>query len=682
MILLRIRMLYILPMLLLLVSGLIVCPVWGQKAALPRAKAPLLLLDFEGVDNIKQWSGLNCESTTKHFSNGTSAMSFTMPKWKQGDNQWPSTILDWNNGKGYSTKDWSHYAVVTCDVWVEGNESADIALELRDKPDQNGWAAHYIILPNKKNTIEVFLQDIKEVNLTNIRRIMFFSTSPPRSFTITVDNFRLLPGQRDQLADFDLIYPNYRELIFPRVKDIKVSVGVNPAEYDVNPNMLALRVTAVAGNIQVSGKKSINGNEALVLVPAEKLPAGVVQLSAAVINTANGKKVANRKWVLRKITQSQVASFKTYIDENNNTIADGKPFFPLGWYDDASIGHLNEIIDSPFNCILNYGTNLKPKDYMLKYMDKMQQHGLKLIYCMNDVYPTATYLKDKAWEGIKGNENIVPAVIKAYRTHPAILAWYLNDEIPRALAPKMKNYYMDVRNADPNHPCYIVLCNMSELKYFPDTTDIMGVDPYPIPSNPITTVSQWMDDANVSVHGHKPTWLVPQAFAWYQYGAINPNRGHVPSAEELKTGRAPTYDESRCMTYLALTHGAKGLIYYCYYDLRVLPHYKEIWTGMKKLGQEVKTLSPVLLSPSDLGTVAYTPSKSPIHTKLKQCDGKLYLIAVNAGNTPCTVTFDIKKKLGTLASVMFENRDIRDIQGTKLTDNFKPLEVHVYDLGK
>jgi len=668
--------------LLLLAFSLPICPVWGQKAALPRAKAPLLLLDFEGVDGVKDWTGIKCESTTNHFSNGTSAMSFTIPKWVQGADQWPSVILDWNKGKGYSTKDWSHYAKVTCDVWIEGNESADIALELRDKPDQNGWAAHYTILPNQKNTIEVFLQDIKEVNLTNIRRMLFFTSSPPRSFTITVDNFRLLPGQRDQLADFDLVYPNYRELVFPKVKAIKVSVGVNPAEYDINPNRLALEVTAVSGKIRVSSKKPVIGNASVVMVPTAKLPVGVVQLSAAVVNTTNGKKVADRKWVLRKITQSQVASFKTYIDENNNTITYGKPFFPLGWYDDASLGHLNEIIDSPFNCILNYGTNLKPKDYMLKYMDIMQQHGLKLIYCMNDVYPTATYLKHKGWEGIKGNEKIVPAVVKAYRTHPAILAWYLNDEIPRTLAPRMKNYYMGVRNADPNHPGYIVLCNMSELKYFPDTTDIMGVDPYPVPSSPVTTVSQWMDDANASVRGHKPTWLVPQAFAWYQYGAINPNRGHIPSTEELKTGRAPTYEESRCMTYLALTHGAKGLIYYCYYDLRVLPQYKEIWAEMKKIGQEVKTLSPVLLSPSDLGSVAYTPTKSAIHTKLKKCDDKLYLIAVNAGNTACTVTFDVKRKLGTPANVMFEDREIKNIQGSKLTDDFKPLEVHVYDLGK
>jgi len=55
------------------------------------------------------------------------------------------------------------------------------------------------------------------------------------------------------------------------------------------------------------------------------------------------------------------------------------------------------------------------------------------------------------------------------------------------------------------------------------------------------------------------------------------------------------------MTYLALAHGAKGLIYYCYYDMRVLPQYAEMWTGMKKIASEVKALSPVLLSRTTSG---------------------------------------------------------------------------------
>jgi hypothetical protein len=300
---------------------------------------------------------------------------------------------------------------------------------------------------------------------------------------------------------------------------------------------------------------------------------------------------------------------------------------------------------------------------------------------MNDLYPTAKYFEGKTWEGVSGNDAISAAVVQAYKDHPAVLAWYLNDELPHKLVPDLTGYYERTKQADPNHPCLIVLCNRSELQYFPDTTDIMGVDPYPIPKGPIVDVNRFTDAAHKAVGGAKPVWQVPQAFAWYQYNSKNPDRGHIPTPEELKTGRAPNYLEARCMTYLSLTHGAKGLIYYCYYDLRKLPQYNEMWDWMKGIGTEVKTLSPILLSPEDLGTVKFAPENAPIHTKLKRHDGRLYLMAVNSGNEPCKVSFELKHRLPREVEVMFEDRKA-ETAGRSLTDEFQPLEVHVYDLGR
>ena len=157
--------------------------------------------------------------------------------------------------------------------------------------------------------------------------------------------------------------------------------------------------------------------------------------------------------------------------------------------------------------------------------------------------------------------------------------------------------------------------------------------------------------------------------------------GHVPTAAELKAGRAPTYEEGRCMTYLALTHGAKGLIYYCYYDLRVLPQYQEMWGWMKSIAAEVKALSPMLLSPEDLGAVDYAPAAEKIHTRLKRYNGQLYLMAVNAGSNPCRITFKPGRKLSREPRVMFEERCLKTANA-QLTDDFKPLEAHVYELGR
>ena len=101
---------------------------------------------------------------------------------------------------------------------------------------------------------------------------------------------------------------------------------------------------------------------------------------------------------------------------------------------------------------------------------------------------------------------------------------------------------------------------------------------------------------------------------------------------------------------------------------------------MKQIAAEVKTLSPMLLAPDDLGPVPFVPSDAPIHTKLKRHAGKLYLIAVNAGSAPCRVTFDLPEKLPPRAAVMFERRTL-PTSGSRLTADFKPLEVHVFEFG-
>ncbi|MEI6501461.1 MAG: hypothetical protein WCP21_10620, partial [Armatimonadota bacterium] len=516
------------------------------------------------------------------------------------------------------------------------------------------------------------------LRLDHIEQIVLFTSRPPDAYTLTVANVRLLPGEKQPAVTLDLAYPNYRNSIFPALDRVTVTADTQLTEYDLKPGQMTLQVRCVGGGKTVELKRDLGrGTQATLSTAA--LPAGAVQAFASVTGP-QGEKLASAEWTLHKLTSAEAKSRTVTIDENNNTIVDGKPFFPLGWYGGHTMSQMLEIADSPFNCVLDYGTNNVPRAEMLKYLDAVQANGLKQIYCLNDVYPAAKYFDKKTWEGVSGNQNIADAVVKAYRDHPALLAWYLNDELPRSMAPELTDYYGKVRDGDPNHPCYIVLCTPPELKYFPQTTDIMGVDPYPIPSSPVTKVSEWTEEAVASVKGHKPTWIVPQAFAWYQYNPEGSSRGRIPTAEELKTGRMPTYEEERCMTYLALVHGAKGLIYYCYYDLRVLPHYQEIWGWMKKIGAEVKALTPLWLSPASANKARLEPASAPIHSLLKRAGGHEYLVAVNAGSAPCAVTFDLRHKLPSAVKVLFEDATMQT-DGQKLTASFKPLEVHVYDLG-
>jgi hypothetical protein len=653
----------------------------AQPVQPPRAAQPLVLATLDAAPEIARWAS-NGDSKVSPSPTGH-GLRWEVPQWAKGMYECPSVYVAYEGGQGYPVQDWSHYGKVAFDVSVEGIAPCDLALDLYDRPDSRGATARLVVPPGQILHAEVPLVDLSaEADLGDIGRIQFHLTRPERPATLTIANLRLLPGDKAPLAQIALLYPNYRGLVLPGAGPVRAEVRLNGAEYGVSPAECQIALTARAGGREATVRRSLARELSYLSLPVSGLPDGDVALQAVVSRKTDGQVLATDNWPLRKLSPAEASRLRVYIDAHNNTIVDGKPFFPLGFYSSGSDQYLAEIADSPFNCLLDYSTNSKPRQAMRQYLDTMQRRGLKLIYCLNDVYPTATYLDGKTWEGVKGNEAIAAAVVKAYRDHPALLAWYLNDELPRHLEPDLRGYYHRIRTADPNHPCYIVLCDMAELGYFVQTTDVMGVDPYPIPGGQVSMVSSWMEAANAATRGRMPTWLVPQAFAWYQHFPENENtdRGKPPTADELARGRAPNYEEERCMTYLALAHGAKGLVYWCYYDMRVLPQYNEMWGWMKKLGAEVKALSPVLLSAADLGPVRCTPANAAVHTKLKRHAGRLYLIAVNAEQSPCQVTFDLRRGLPAQVEVMFEGVKAAT-NGTRLTADFKPLEVHVYDLG-
>jgi len=85
----------------------------------------------------------------------------------------------------------------------------------------------------------------------------------------------------------------------------------------------------------------------------------------------------------------------------------------------------------------------------------------------------------------------------------------------------------------------------------------------------------------------------------------------------------------------------------------------------------------MLLSPTDLGPVECIPPLAGIQTRLKKHQSKFYLLAVNGETNGCHVVFELGRKTAATAQVLFENRLVR-IQGKQLADDFKPLEVHVY----
>lgn len=470
--------------------------------------------------------------------------------------------------------------------------------------------------------------------------------------------------------------PAYRGNLLPETKELLGAVRLGQTQDSLKNAQL--EISAVhQSRVLFTERLTIRGVTVPFHLDASQFGEGENELHIAAMN-GKGETLAATTLPIRKYAQADGAKIPARIDDNLRLIVNGEPFFPLGWYSGGNPDHLREIAEAGvFNCILDYGINHKEFAEIQKYLDLADSLKMKVIYCNNDLYPSATYLPQKdIWSG---NREIAETTIRAFRDHPAIITWYLNDELPLSLVPDLIEYDRMFRQLAPDQPTLMVHYTPHVFKEMGKTVDILGMDHYPVPRSALTEVSEYIDKGYEAVNGLKPVWMVLQAFGWYQYRDPekpvegNP-RARIPTQAELDLGRPPTRDEVRCMTYLSLTHNAKGLLYYCYYDTRVLPQYAEIWKWLKEIGGEVKSLFPVLLSPD---TISSQCGDSRIHRLARRAGKNVTLMAVNGTQEAKPATISIDAPFNGKAEVLFENREVTVSQGT-ITDSFGPLEAHVY----
>jgi len=323
------------------------------------------------------------------------------------------------------------------------------------------------------------------------------------------------------------------------------------------------------------------------------------------------------------------ASAKCIIDEHRRLLVDGQPFFPLGMYwGNITPSDLAVYAQSKFNCLMPYGSPTNEQ------MDLAAEHGLKVIYSIKDWYSGSshcpTFIRTEADE-----EPQVRARVRQFREHPALLAWYLNDELPQQYLPQLEAHQRWVAEEDRDHPTWAVLYQFREVGAYLRTFDVIGTDPYPIGRSPASLAGQWTAETFRQVERARPMWQVPQLHSWANY---------AKSEDEKRRGRTPTLAEVRSMAWQCICEGATGLVFYSWFDVRRNSDvsFDEQWTGLRQVAAEIDRLSPALLSvePTPEVTVA-GPRPGWLHWLSRSRDGKLYLVAVNDGDGEGTVAFQL-----------------------------------------
>ncbi len=303
------------------------------------------------------------------------------------------------------------------------------------------------------------------------------------------------------------------------------------------------------------------------------------------------------------------------------------------------------------------------------------------------------------------------------RDHPGIVGWMHGDEPdnaqslgqgkgygPPILPEKIVRDYERMRAADPTRP---VLLNLGQgvawdnyigrgvrrnhPEDYPEYVrgcDIASFDIYPaVHDKPevagkLEFVARGVERLVQWTRGKKTVWNC------------------IEASRISNTQLKPTPQQVRAEVWMALIHGSRGLIYFVH---QFKPEFKEaallddpeLLAAVTAINRQIRELAPVLNSPGivDGITVESTIEGVPIAWMLKRRGDAACLFAVNMRNRPTRGSFVIREStlgLGpsVTATVLDEARSIpmrdtgriNESRPIELTDEFKPYEVHLYEI--
>ncbi len=172
------------------------------------------------------------------------------------------------------------------------------------------------------------------------------------------------------------------------------------------------------------------------------------------------------------------------------------------------------------------------------------------------------------------------------------LAIQYSEERAAEIMPNMREAVEFIRSVDPqNRQVWINEARDSDLKFvrqYIDFLDITGCDDYPVHADERPTIrladstDRWKQVGN-----GRPVWMVLQAFSWND---LDDEHGDIAAF--------PTFDESRLMAYVCITHGARGILYWGSHYLKSDGH-EAFRKSIYALTSELAALQPFLTAPTE-----------------------------------------------------------------------------------
>ncbi len=293
----------------------------------------------------------------------------------------------------------------------------------------------------------------------------------------------------------------------------------------------------------------------------------------------------------------------------------------------------------------------------------------------------------------------------SHRDDPIIVGWMHNDEPDNAQPMKnpttgeetygppvpparIVSDYQRIRRADPTRP---VMLNLGQ-GVANDEWNGRGSDAKP------DDYLTYVKGANLVSFDVYPVAGLdkphPENYLWYVPKGVERLRRWTGGRKAvwtcLETGpigdgaRSPSPRQVRAEAWMALIHGASGIIYFVHqfapaFNEHALLDNPEMLKAVTALNREILSLASALNSPTvpDGATVTVTKTEVPVAHVVKRNGKTTWLFAAGMRNGATTATFTLKDGKATTAEVIGEGRRIPVTKG-RFTDTFAPYDVHLY----
>lgn len=483
---------------------------------------------------------------------------------------------------------------------------------------------------------------------------------PKKTGTAWFDDVVVKPAA--PLLEMHVVYPPFRRLT---PEDGLVRVNVYNEDESLDEDDLRVHVVATAGNTSRQATAAVQSH--IAELDLSGLPTGSVDLTLYLLDARRKLILAESAAALTCVPSDRpIPDNACLIDSEGRAIVDGKPFMPLGlWMYTLSKEDLDRIAESPFNCVMptrSLSLKLIEKDDMIlprphkgpvadtpilyEYtpetvrdtLDYCHAKGIRMIFSLQKVYEGMKWGRT-TWFGAEGPAAVVTSVVNRYRDHPALLAWFINDERPASMMPRLNARRRLVNDLDPFHPTWGVLYQFPDLPLYGSSCDVIGVDAYPIndeSSRNMNIIDRAMDGVDRS---GLPAWVVGQIFNWGIYRA----GGH---GERFKNDfMDPTEEQMRSMALFFALRGAKGFTFYAYHDLKrpaspnrfdtppqTMADFERRWAEVKRIGRVLKDLEPFILADIEPPSLRIEQEEGRVQAReFRDGDGNVRILIAGIG---------------------------------------------------